>query len=333
MATMLITAVGVVILLGLGLGILAVGGGILFVGGVLYAIYKIILFILKELYFRSEAFLEHKDEVDSMVKEYNEIAEYVKDIPNKNQFVPKENKHEYSHLAEFKNTSKHNYKRNRNVRSEGDANVYPASLQVVKRASEEPIKYLCKYFNIDATEDSLNQLQEIGENISRMENTIKNLELRQKEIEDDFNPPKFILKHYRDELMERVGANLSKIEPEYVEYVFEYVSPGGNSSQKAVIKFNSETVEAVSEYIAEKIKYRNSAKGQRALMTKTYREKIKKRDNYTCQMCKASVEEQSLLLLEVDHIIPISKGGKSVDENLQTLCWKCNRTKSDKIIA
>lgn len=325
--------IGTLFVIALFVGLLPIVLGLGLMVSVIRGIYKLVLYILKEIYFRSEDFLEHKDKVDSMVSEYNEIAEYVKDIPNRNQFVPKEDKLEHSHLAEFENTSKHNYRRDRNVREKDNKNVYPASLQVVRRASEEPIKYLCKYFGIDETEESLNQLQEIGENISRMENTIENLELRQKQIEDDFNPPKFILKHYREELMERVGVNLSKIEPEYIEYVFEYVSPGGNSSQRTTIKFDSETVEAVSEYISKRIEYRESAAGQRALMTKAYREKIKARDNYTCQMCSASVEEQSLLLLEVDHIIPISKGGKSVDDNLQTLCWKCNRSKGAKILA
>lgn len=37
-------------------------------------------------------------------------------------------------------------------------------------------------------------------------------------------------------------------------------------------------------------------------------------------------------LLEMDHIIPVAKGGCTVEENLQTLCWKCNRSKGDKII-
>ncbi|WP_411815422.1 HNH endonuclease [Kurthia gibsonii] len=37
------------------------------------------------------------------------------------------------------------------------------------------------------------------------------------------------------------------------------------------------------------------------------------------------------LLLEIDHIIPISKGGMSSEDNLQTLCWKCNRSKGAKI--
>lgn len=35
--------------------------------------------------------------------------------------------------------------------------------------------------------------------------------------------------------------------------------------------------------------------------------------------------------LEVDHIIPISKGGKSTLDNLQTLCHNCNVEKSDYI--
>jgi 5-methylcytosine-specific restriction endonuclease McrA len=39
------------------------------------------------------------------------------------------------------------------------------------------------------------------------------------------------------------------------------------------------------------------------------------------------------LLLEIDHIMRASKGGLSVPENLQTLCWKCNRSKGAKVVA
>lgn len=35
--------------------------------------------------------------------------------------------------------------------------------------------------------------------------------------------------------------------------------------------------------------------------------------------------------LEIDHIIPISKGGKSTFDNLQTLCHKCNVKKSNSV--
>ena len=34
---------------------------------------------------------------------------------------------------------------------------------------------------------------------------------------------------------------------------------------------------------------------------------------------------------EVDHIIPVSKGGSNEAYNLQASCLNCNRTKSNKI--
>lgn len=66
-------------------------------------------------------------------------------------------------------------------------------------------------------------------------------------------------------------------------------------------------------------------------MTSKLREKIKGCDNYTCQNCNLSINDEPNLLLEIDHIIPISKGGMSSEDNLQTLCWKCNRSKDAKI--
>lgn len=71
-------------------------------------------------------------------------------------------------------------------------------------------------------------------------------------------------------------------------------------------------------------------KQQRSKMTPNLREQIKKRDNYTCQKCGLSIYDEPHLLLEVDHLIPISKGGLSEESNLITLCWMCNRAKSDK---
>lgn len=75
------------------------------------------------------------------------------------------------------------------------------------------------------------------------------------------------------------------------------------------------------------------AKEQRNLMTTKLREHIKARDNFTCCICGNSIQKEPNLLLEIDHIIPVSKGGCTTEENLQTLCWKCNRSKSSKIIS
>jgi len=67
-------------------------------------------------------------------------------------------------------------------------------------------------------------------------------------------------------------------------------------------------------------------------MTAKLRDYIKTRDAHTCKHCSVSIHAEPHLLLEVDHIIPVSKGGLSAEENLQTLCWRCNRTKSNKLL-
>ncbi len=70
-------------------------------------------------------------------------------------------------------------------------------------------------------------------------------------------------------------------------------------------------------------------KNQRRLMTRALREEIMKRDNYTCQICGKYMPDE--VGLHVDHIIPVSKGGKSVASNLQVLCSKCNGRKGTKV--
>ncbi len=71
------------------------------------------------------------------------------------------------------------------------------------------------------------------------------------------------------------------------------------------------------------------SKNQRKLMTPQLKEQIKRRDNYTCQICGKYMPDG--VGLHIDHIIPVAKGGKSIPSNLQVLCSKCNGSKSSKI--
>lgn len=55
---------------------------------------------------------------------------------------------------------------------------------------------------------------------------------------------------------------------------------------------------------------------------------VMKRDNYKCQICGDSPAKNPQTELHIDHIVPWSKGGETVLDNLQTLCSKCNMGKT-----
>ena len=61
-------------------------------------------------------------------------------------------------------------------------------------------------------------------------------------------------------------------------------------------------------------------------VTNEIREHIHDRDQFRCLCCGAKNN------LTIDHIVPISKGGKTAPENLQTLCRSCNSSKQQKEI-
>lgn len=68
----------------------------------------------------------------------------------------------------------------------------------------------------------------------------------------------------------------------------------------------------------------------RPSMTKKLRMQVLTRDNYACKICGRTAKDG--VKLEVDHIIPVSKGGTTTIDNLQTLCFDCNRGKSNKLL-
>lgn len=290
--------------------------------------------IRKNKYFASDEFLAMKAEAALIVAEHNEVAAYASEIRERGSFrLGASSTGALAHLATFDNTSHHNYRRDRNVASYGNANVHNCSLQVVRNASSDPLKYLMKYFDIRADESSLSDAERLGDEIAQLDGAVDNLRQREYSITASINPPDFIVKYFLKEFMEQVGVVLSPIEVPYPVYAFEYVSAGGNSSQRTTITLNTETVDELIETLSAKIRFKKSAAGQRSLMTAKLRTSIKARDSYTCRYCSVSLSAEPHLLLEVDHIVPVSKMGQSTPENLQTLCWRCNRTKSNKLLS
>ena len=54
---------------------------------------------------------------------------------------------------------------------------------------------------------------------------------------------------------------------------------------------------------------------------------LKKLYDYTCLCCG---RKESDIKLTVDHVVPISKGGRNTVDNLQPLCGSCNSSKGTK---
>lgn len=70
-------------------------------------------------------------------------------------------------------------------------------------------------------------------------------------------------------------------------------------------------------------------KNKRKSISKKLRFEVFKRDMFTCQYCGRKAPE---VVLQVDHLDPVSKGGKNVLMNLVTACVDCNSGKGARTL-
>lgn len=68
-------------------------------------------------------------------------------------------------------------------------------------------------------------------------------------------------------------------------------------------------------------------KTPRINIPKSVKKYLFQRDKYQCQSCGKTDREAKL---NIDHIIPLAKGGANDISNLQTLCSSCNQKKKDR---
>jgi len=62
-----------------------------------------------------------------------------------------------------------------------------------------------------------------------------------------------------------------------------------------------------------------------------YQSLVYRRDDYRCQYCGTVNTEHENPLYHIDHIIPVSRGGKTELANLQLLCEPCNLSKAARL--
>lgn len=114
-------------------------------------------------------------------------------------------------------------------------------------------------------------------------------------------------------------------------YDAEYLLKG-NGIWSCEEVFDYDDIERLWDYIElkknETINYHDyparRARANSAISNRKLRERIFKRDGYRCQSCNADER------LSIDHITPVLEGGTDEDDNLQTLCTKCNSSKGAK---
>ncbi len=292
----------------------------------IFLVYKIFSFF----YFKSIRFKNIKDSIKKHTTNCNNLNQYIQELQYSYVNIKSYNFGESKMIDD----SNYNFKRKEWSKEVKDDRIHHCSATVCKNASIQPIKYFCKYFDIKKNEETLSNFEKVLNDFTSVE---EGKILLQKERDLILNSisksiPSLVLFFSKNELINKLGFEAIDFNDLYIPiFTFQYVSAGGNSSSKCDIKLNIENLNKLINYLNDIIKWRKSIAGQRALMTSNLREKIKDRDNYTCCNCNLSIKDEENLLLEIDHIIPVSKGGLTSENNLQTLCWRCNRTKGAKI--
>lgn len=68
-----------------------------------------------------------------------------------------------------------------------------------------------------------------------------------------------------------------------------------------------------------------TAPAKRVPIPPALRTQVLERDAYRCRRCGGYLE------LQIDHVVPITRGGATALDNLQTLCGECNRRKHNVV--
>lgn len=300
---------------------------------IIFALMYVLIYLFWKIYeyfyYKSKAFISIKKKIQDYVEECNQLNNHIENLKNTPLSC---NQLDYG-VSSYSDNSIYNYSRPKYKNIKFAPYIHNCSRTVCDNARKQPFKYICKYFNIKANEETLSAWENVLNNYNALENGKKVLKQQKsdimKAIKKDIS---LFIRLFSKKLDKKLGFNEIDFKTIYFPtYIFNYVSSGGYASTRCEIILDLDNLNRFVIYLSNLVKFKKSVQGQRALMTSRLRNHILKRDNYTCKICELSSNTEKNLLLEVDHIVPLSKGGITSETNLQTLCWKCNRKKSNKI--
>lgn len=287
--------------------------------------------IYLKIFFSSTYFRQLKVSIYKYAKNCNDLNEHIERLKCSYLNIKS---YDYGD-GQLIDNSKYQFKRNHWGNIVKNNQVHNCSASVCKNASDQPFKYICKYFDVKVNDESLSNYESVLNDFSAVEQGKILLKNERYSIISGISNaiPSIILYYREDTLYKQLGFEEIDLSDLYFPvFTFQYVSAGGNSSINFNIRFDIDNLNKFIMYLGDLVKFKKSVHGQRLLMTSSLREKIIIRDKYSCKKCGLSINDEKNLLLEIDHIIPLSKGGITSEDNLQTLCWKCNRSKGSKIV-
>lgn len=193
------------------------------------------------------------------------------------------------------------------------------------------LKKVIKVF-IDNLDDYTSKINKIEENINEWEN-YQNEYKTIATNSSQFDKRGFI----------RIEKNLLKrkklkkpITDALLTYEAKYTSKKGKNFYTWTWEYDFNDIKLTLEDALHEIEYQKSKEHfkrvQRSKINDSIRFEVFRRDGYRCKICGMSPEADPEVTLHVDHIIPVSLGGISEIENLQTLCSSCNMGKKAKLM-
>ena len=199
-----------------------------------------------------------------------------------------------------------------------------------------------------STDEYLMWLMETNE--QHFENIVNTISFNKKEYNTYIKQVEEIKSEVTEEFCQSFNFSLSKFiryedmlfknnvlpEPQtnvFVHCTLTYSSPQGRNHYSKQYSYCYTEIKDLFDQTMDLIAKRETRqyiiKLERAKMTDSLRYSILKRDNFSCQICGSNAQDG--VKLHVDHIIPVSKGGETIESNLRTLCDRCNLGKSDKL--
>ena len=127
-----------------------------------------------------------------------------------------------------------------------------------------------------------------------------------------YNEMKKPLSKYGPRPYERLFGSWRKALEEFIKWIEDDTIENVTEPEQIILNSNKAHLHKTKRDISDRMRFR-----------------ILLRDGFTCKKCGRSPLKSLGVELHVDHILPWSKGGETVVENLETKCEKCNLGKGN----